>query len=249
MLRIIRCELLKLRRSKMLPFSIAGVLSTPAMLFIEALQTHLRHPETYFTLTDIFDHGLLYMMLLTNLTIYVSLTAHLFSHEYTDNTLKTLLPVPVPRVRFLMGKFCLLFMWTFLLSVVTWTGVFALTGLYHAWIGMHGFSLGIALVWLRKFSAASVLMFLTLTPFAYIAEKTKGVIAPVIASAVVVMGSAALCNQDMGALYPWTASFFIIKGSLTDTGYPLTLSVGILVLLSGASLLLTLWHFASADFD
>lgn len=47
-----------------------------------------------------------------------------------------------------------------------------------------------------------------ITPFAFVVEKTKGFVAAVIVSAVIVMVSAALCNQDFGALYPWTAAFF-----------------------------------------
>ena len=38
----------------------------------------------------------------------------------------------------------------------------------------------------------SILMFLTVSPFVFVAMKTKGFVAPMIGSAVIVMGSAAL---------------------------------------------------------
>lgn len=53
MLNLISCELLKLKRSKMVLISVAGVLSTPLLMLIEALQTHFDKPEIIFTLSDI----------------------------------------------------------------------------------------------------------------------------------------------------------------------------------------------------
>ncbi|WP_286674828.1 MULTISPECIES: ABC transporter permease [unclassified Clostridium] len=247
MLNLIYCELLKLRRSNMLLLSVLGVLSTPCMMLIEALQTHFKHPELVFTLADIYSDSLLYIMLLTNMMIYVAITAYLFSREYTENSLKTVLPIPVSRTAFVLGKFCVLFLWIVMLTLVTWAGILVLLGLYHIFIGMDGYDFIVASEWLLNFLMSSVLMFLTISPFAFIAEKTKGLVAPVVASAVAVMGSAALCNQDFGALYPWSATFFLLKGKIESTGYPILLSVGIIVFVSAIGFLATVHHFKKED--
>ena len=60
MLNLISCELLKLKRSKMVLISVAGVLSTPLLMLIEALQTHFDKPEIIFTLSDIYSDSVLY---------------------------------------------------------------------------------------------------------------------------------------------------------------------------------------------
>lgn len=73
MLNLISCELLKLKRSKMVLISVAGVLSTPLLMLIEALQTHFDKPEIIFTLSDIYSDSVLYSMLLVNIMIYVQL--------------------------------------------------------------------------------------------------------------------------------------------------------------------------------
>ena len=88
MLNLISCELLKLKRSKMVLISVAGVLSTPLLMLIEALQTHFDKPEIIFTLSDIYSDSVLYIMLLVNIMIYVAIAAYLFSREYTESTLK-----------------------------------------------------------------------------------------------------------------------------------------------------------------
>lgn len=247
MLNLVYCELLKLRRSKMLLLSILGVFSTPCMMFIEALQTHFQRPEEVFTLADIYDSSLLYIMILTNMMIYVAITAYLFSREYSESTLKTILPIPVSRTKFVIGKFFALLLWIVMLTLVTWTGIFALSGLYHILIGMDGFSFVIAVEWLLKFMLGNLLVYLTVSPFAFIAEKTKGFVAPVIASSVIVMGSAAICNQDFGAFYPWTATFFLIKGKLASTSYPPLLAISIIILVSVIGFFTTFHHFQKED--
>ncbi|WP_285842929.1 ABC transporter permease [Rummeliibacillus stabekisii] len=247
MLNLISCELSKLKRSKMVLISILGVMSIPCMMLVESIQTHFKHPELVFTLADIYHDSLLYIMLLTNMMIYVAITAYLFSREYTENTLKTMLPIPISRIKLMLGKFCTLFLWITMLTLVTWIGILILSGLYYAVFGMESYNLRVAIGWLLKFLLGSILMFLTVSPFAYIAQKTRGFVTPVIASAVIVMGSAALSNQDLGALYPWTATFFLIEGKLKSTGYSIPLAIGIIAFVSLIGFWLTFNHFQKED--
>ena len=247
MLNLVYCELLKLKRSKMLFISMLGVMATPCMLLIEALQTHFKHPEQNFTLDNIYSDSLLYTMLLINMMIYVAITAYLFSREYTENSLKNILPIPVSRKDFIAGKFIVLFLWIFMLTLVTWAGIFSLSGLYHAAIGMEGFHLAVATEWLIKYVAGNTLLFCTISPFAFIAEKSKGLVVPMIVSAIVVMGSAALSNQELGALYPWTATYFFMQGRIQSTGYPMLLSVCIIVFVSVIGFLATIQYFKKED--
>ena len=58
----------------MVLISVAGVLSTPLLMLIEALQTHFDKPEIIFTLSDIYSDSVLYIMLLVNIMIYVAHT-------------------------------------------------------------------------------------------------------------------------------------------------------------------------------
>ena len=161
MLNLISCELLKLKRSKMVLISVAGVLSTPLLMLIEALQTHFDKPEIIFTLSDIYSDSVLYIMLLVNIMIYVAIAAYLFSREYTESTLKTILPIPISRTKLLIGKFCTLLLWIVMLTLVTWAGIFIVCGLYDAVFTLEGYSLLVAIVWLPKFLFGSILMFLT----------------------------------------------------------------------------------------
>ena len=134
-----------------------------------------------------------------------------------------------------------------MLTLVTWAGIFIVCGLYHAVFTLEGYSVFVAIGWLPKFLLGSVLMFLTTSPFVFIALKTKGFVAPMIGSAVIVMGSAALSNQEWGALYPWTATYFLVQGKIQSTDYPILLSVSIIIFVSAVGFLMTFHHFKKED--
>ena len=101
--------------------------------------------------------------------------------------------------------------------------------------------------WLLRFLAGNLLVFLTLPVFAYIGIKVKGFVAPVMASSVIVMGGAALSNQDLGALYPWTGGFFLVTGKLIDTGYPPAAALAVILVVFLGGILLTFRHFKRED--
>lgn len=247
MLNLIYCELLKLKRSKMLLLSISGVFATPCMMLAEALQKHFKYPKVTFTLSEVYDNSLLYIMALINLMIFIAITAYLFSREYTENTLKTILTIPIIRTKFIFAKFCILLLWITMLTFVTWLGVYVLFYFYNVFVGLDGFSFIVACQWLIKFIIGSFLMFLTLSPFAFIALKSKGIVAPIIVSAVIVMGSAVLCNQDLGALYPWISVYFLVVRKIESTGYPIPLAIGIIVLVSATGFWYTFHYFKQED--
>ena len=186
-------------------------------------------------------------MLLTNFIIYISISAYLFSREYSEQTLKTILPVPVSRFDFISAKFLVLFFWIILLTLVTWMGIFILSFIYRLLIGLEGFGINIGILWLCKFLYGNFLIFLTISPFAYLAQKTKAFVSPVICASVIVMGSAAISNQDLGALYPWVATFFLVNGKLSSTGYPVLLSLLLISLPSAFGFIMTYHYFAQED--
>jgi len=247
LLNLVYSEFIKLKRSKIVWFSILGVLATPFLMLVEALQTHFQHPEQIFTLSEIYDSSLLYIMLLMNLMVYVAIASYLFSREYTEHTLKTILPIPISRINYISAKFIMLFIWTMLLTILTWFSITILMLIYHNIFGLVGFSLFVAGEWLVKFLIGSCFMFATISPFAYVAERTKGFVVPLIFSAVVVMGSIAVSNQDFGALYPWTSSLFLINGKIQSTGYPIILSIGIISLISLVGFFATYMYFYKED--
>ena len=247
MLNLLYCELLKLRHSKMISISVLGAAAVPFMLFVEELQTHAEHPQEKILLDQVYASSVLYMLILANMMVSVAIAAYLFSREYTENTWKTILPLPISRMNVLAGKFLTLFIWDLGLTLVSWCCILFFSGIFHAIFGMAEYSMFTAFSWIPKYFLLTILMFVTTTPFVYVAQKTKGFVAPMIASAVIVLGSAALCNQEWGALYPWVASVLLLQRRVEETGYPVWLSITILILVSGIGIIMTFLHFKKED--
>lgn len=247
MVNLIYCELLKLKRSKILFISFLGAMATPFMMFIEALQTHFEHPDEVIKLVDLYDSSLVYVMLLMNMMVYVIISAYLFSREYTEKTLKMILPVPISKTKFISSKFIILFLWIMVLTITTWAGILLSAALYHGIFGMAEFVLEVALEWLGIMLVSGVLMFLTISPFSFLTVKAKNLVTPMIAAAAIVMGSAALSNQELGALYPWTATYFLVKGNLAITGYSSSLAIAIIALVSILGFVATFVYFKKED--
>ena len=241
MLTFIKTEFLKLKHSKIFLLTVLGALSIPSLLYISLLTGE------HATFQGILDYCATYACSLFYIIIFTIIIAYLFGREYTEHTLKTILTTPLSKTKLLIGKFCTLLLWIVMLTLVTWAGIFIVCGLYDAVFTLEGYSLLVAIVWLPKFLFGSILMFLTVSPFVFVAMKTKGFVAPMIGSAVIVMGSAALSNQEWGALYPWTATYFLVQGKLQSTGYPTLLSVSIIILVSAVGFLMTFHHFKKED--
>lgn len=244
---LISCEIMKLKRSKMVFISFLGAMAAPAMMLVEAIQVHLEHPDRTATMVDFYGNSLLYTMLLMNLMVFIIIAAYLFSREYTEKTLKTILTVPVPKSQLITSKFCVLFLWIMVLTIITWLSALLLAALYHAVFGMLDFTFAVVVNWLGKLLFGGTLLFLTISPFAFMAEKTKGLFVPMIAAAVIVMLNAALSNQELGALYPWTATYLLVEGRLATTGYPIWLSISLIALVSIMGLVATFRYFQKED--
>jgi len=231
----------------MLLISFLGALVTPVMIIIDGVRTHFAHPEVVLKLSTLFDNCQFYTMILFGLIVYTVISAYLFNREYTEKTLKSILPVPVSKTSFIASKFCILWIWIIVLTVITWASAFALSIIFNAVFGLVEFSFGLALKWLAKMLIGSFLLFLTISPFVFIAMRTKGVVVPVIASAVIVMGNAFLSNEPLGALFPWTSTSLLISGKIANTGYPYWLVIGLIILVSALGFITSFVYFGKED--
>jgi len=241
------CELLKLKRSKILLISFLGAMVTPVMMIVDGIKVHYTDPGKIITLEQMYDSCSLYTMLLFGLIVYVVFAAYLFSREHTEHTLKTILTIPVSKFSFIISKYVLLLIWIIVLTLISWAGISILSAAYSAFFPIAGFSVGIAAKYLGEMLFGGIMMFLTITPFVFLALWTKGLVVPVIAAAAIVMGNVALYNEALGALYPWTASCLLVKGGTAETGYPLSLVTGLIGLVSMLGFMASVIYFAKED--
>ena len=247
MLNLISCELLKLKRSKMVLISVAGVLSTPLLMLIEALQTHFDKPEIIFTLSDIYSDSVLYIMLLVNIMIYVAIAAYLFSREYTESTLKTILPIPISRTKLLIGKFCTLLLWIVMLTLVTWAGIFIVCGLYDAVFTLEGYSLLVAIVWLPQVFVWQYPDVFNSFSFCVCCYENKRICRPDDWLCVIVMEVPHFQIKNGERCIRGQPPISWCRVNFRVPAYPTLLSVSIIILVSAVGFLMTFHHFKKED--
>lgn len=223
--------------------SILGAMVTPFMLLIAVFKERMHDPGYIATYEGIFEQTNLYIILLFGVIVYTVFASYLFSREYTEDTLKTILSVPVPKLSLLAAKYCTLLVWCTGLAILSWIFFFAVGFV----CGATGLRPTVLTNSLAAALTGTVLMVFALTPLIYLSIKMKGIVVPVICSAALVMFNAALSGEEMAALFPWSAVYLIASGTVAKTGYSTALSVLLLAAVSIAGAALVVWQFVTDD--
>lgn len=243
MYNVVHGEFLKLKRSKMFLICILGSFTAPIMVFIGLIKSQLENPAMVITYMELLDETNMYVVLLFGLVVYVVIAAYLFSREYTEHTLKSIISTPVSRVKFITGKYIMFFIWVMLLTMVAWVGTMLLATIG----GASDFSWAIVSQSFYKFYAAAILLYLTLTPFVFITLWMKSLVPAIVVAAAISMGNVALFNDSLAALFPWTSAFLLGTGQLGTYGYTPTIPLVIIMVTFLAGLLASFIYFKKED--
>jgi bacitracin transport system permease protein len=235
-------ELLKLKRARMFLISLVGASAAPIMVFIGSLDYRVRKPGEPFYFEQAFADTNLYVLLLIGVLLYGVITAFLFNREYVEDTLKSLLTIPVPRTELIVSKLILLLLWIQILSFVAWglTFILGLIGQYDA--------LSPGLLWnsWMKYMMGGCLLFLLSTPTIFVTLLFKNYVPTIIFTAVVTMCNVALANREYKVLFPWSAVHVVVENGFIP-GYPAFYSYAAILLTSAVGFIATVVYFNKSD--
>lgn len=228
----------------MIIISILGAMVTPLMIFVDIIKLRMNNSGKIITYYSVFEDVNMYVMLLFGMIVYTLIGAYLFSREYTENTLKTILTVPVSKTAFIAAKFLTLLIWILGLTAVTW-----LCTLFFAVIGkVTDFSMAVIIKTIYEYFFGAILVYLVILPFIFIAIKMKSLVTPIIVVTAAAMGSAAVMNEPEAALYPWAATNLLAAGTLVKkTGHTIWPSIIMITVLAAAGLVASLIYFNKRD--
>ncbi|MCK9151871.1 ABC transporter permease [Methanobacterium alcaliphilum] len=210
-------EFLKLKRSKMFLLVLLGSLTAPTLTFISFLKNHIENPANIFAFKDLFDQGNLFIALLFGMVVYVVLAAYLFSREYSEHTLKTIISVPVSRTKFIISKYITFFIMVMILTTIAWLGTLIL-GILG---GASGLTFNILTISFIQFYSTAILLYLTLSPFVFITLLMKNLVLPIVAAAAITLGNLIIFGDKWAALYPWSSVYLLATNTVATTGYGL----------------------------
>ncbi len=224
--------------------SMIGATVSPLMMAIATymhIQTKPSAPETMDFYT-FFINVNLYTVLVIGVPLYGVVTAYLFNREYTENTLKNLLTIPVSRFHLILSKFLLLFIWIMILTIVAW----GLALLFGVLLSLPGLSSFLLLQSFMKFLMAGGLLFLLSTPMVLLTLVMKTYVPPIILTIVITMINVMIANSEHKDLFPWTAILDIVNNELQLT-YPPEYSYVIVTATSIIGFLTTIFYFKKVD--
>ncbi len=155
---------------------------------------------------------------------YTFIAAWVFGREFTDKTIKDLLAKPVSRSQIVMAKLLIILAWNVLLSLYMFTIGLAVGGV----LGLTGWSAD--LIWnvFFRFTITSLLFIVVTTPGTFLANVSKGYLAPLGLILVIVIFSSVMASLGFAPYFPWTIpSVFLSTGSLNLSSIIILASTGI----------------------
>ncbi len=224
MINLIQCELKKLKRSKMVYISFAAAVFSPLMMFLIEYHTKfVQGKEADFLRFGTQTNSIISLLLGT--LLYGLITAHLFSMEFEENTLKSLFTVPVNRVKLLCAKFTVVGIWIAALTLFTFVLVLSLSRIF----GFENFS-GENMVKVLKLLFYTALLLYPLQFFiAVVTLFFKGLFPPITFTIAVQITGFVLMRSKYLAIFPWTIPARLTTTKFSIPDYSPELSVCIFI--------------------
>jgi ABC-2 type transport system permease protein len=171
-------------------------------------------------------------------------TCWVFGREYTDKTINDLLVKPVSKLSIALSKFIAILLWNSLLTIL----MFIVVVLIGSYIGLSGGTLSetatLILHYFLNFLATSLLTMFVSTVSSFMANVSKGYLAPIGLIFVIVLIINVVDNLGLNAYIPWT-----IPGLLLSDGTLHPISILILTITGTAGFVGTVawWRFAEQE--
>lgn len=249
MFRLLKCEYLKLKRSKFLLLGLISALIIPFLVTFKAVANYYNNPENVISLFSVYDDAFMFLMLLFAPIALTIIHTWIVSREYTEKTLKNILVIPVSKTKFLCGKLLFLAIIACAFMLISWLVILALAVVCGCFIAIADITVLSAIFFLFRMLLGGTLLCATQTPFIYLTIRSKGFVAPLIAIAAVSLINVVLSNSLAAGFYPWSASDLLVTGRLSRQNGSPKISIFIIVILCILGIVASLLRFKKEEVD
>ncbi len=217
MLRALKSEILKLKRSRMPQWTAVAVCLFPLLTVFTAKLTdgELAHS----TWDQFMLAGPEMIASAWGFLLFGLATAYVFVREFDDGTAKNMLTLPLRREYFVIAKMVVLAGWVLGLTVLS----VAVEAGYAAFLGLAGFSPEHIVAGLTRSLLVSLVIYLTLPVVALLAMLGKGYMPPMLFSALATSGGLMMAVAGWARWFPWSMPMvfagiaFAPAGTIADT--------------------------------
>jgi ABC-2 type transport system permease protein len=205
MLRVLRAELLKLRRARTVVWTVVVVAFFASM---SAWGAETWAPDAPVTWAGTLTSGTVWLAGWWGVLVFSLAAAHLFGAEFSDGTASGMLTAPVPRNRFVAAKLVVLALWVLALTFVSVTAHIAIA----AFQGADGFAWRLIGENVRDSLLVALLLYFTLPAVALVSMLGRGFLAPMLFSTAMTVASWTAGFLGWSEWLPWSMPATVLGG-------------------------------------
>ncbi|WP_299525778.1 ABC transporter permease [uncultured Methanobrevibacter sp.] len=237
MITFIQTEFLKLKHTKIFLLTILGALSIPTLLYIGLLTGE------YASFQGILDYCAIYACVLFYILLFTIMISYLFSREYIEHTLKTILTAPTPKTKILTGKYLVFFIWGFLIITITFIGT-----IFCAYFGgVQDISLTAGLNSYKEMLISGFLLCLSFSPLIFISLIMPNMVFSMISGAVFSIINLFIYSTQYSPYIPWCSPYIISSNEIFNYSCNLTTSLAIILITFAIGLIISYIYFTKKD--
>lgn len=205
MLRVLRAELLKLRRARTLVWTVAVVIFFASM---SAWGAETWAPDAPVTWAGTLTSGTVWIAGWWGVLVFGLAAAHLFGAEFSDGTAPAMLTAPIPRSRFVAAKLIVLALWVLALTLASVVAHVAIAALQ----GADGFAWRLIAENVRDSLLVALLLYLTLPLVALVSMLGRGLLAPMLFSTAMTVAGWTAGFLGWSRWLPWSMPATVLGG-------------------------------------
>ncbi len=200
MINLFLMEFYKLKRSWMFICAITGTFVSPVMSTLVYYTWAKEGADRKFLFSDVFARNHMFSILLINILLFSLIATYVINREYMENTIASILTIPVSRFSYLTGKLMIVLFSMFFLTGLSYLFVLLIGFIFQA-EGLTTEILTTALVYYFK---GALLMTPCIITGVLAACISKNYIVPIVFSIIAVIGNIFLSYHDTYSyFYPW----------------------------------------------
>jgi ABC-2 type transport system permease protein len=254
LLNAIRAEFLKLHRSATILITLGIFIFIPIMMGL--LMYVSQHPEIsdklgligtkaqFFTENSWKGYLEIINQIIAVLGVigFAFVTSWIFGREYMDQTITDILALPIKRTSIVNAKFIISFLWCAVLSIV----LFLTAILMGKIVDIPGWTAELISEYMKAYFLTSLYIILLNTVIGYISSASKGIVAPLGFTLLMVIIAQFTAIAGWGPYFPWSIPGVFAVEKTTDM-YLLPISYVILIFTSIGGIFATYSHWKFAD--
>ncbi|MCB0280908.1 MAG: ABC transporter permease, partial [Calditrichaeota bacterium] len=163
-----------------------------------------------------FSQSAYFFVLIIGVLLFGLIASYVFNREFQDNTLKSILTVPVNRMKLLIAKWLVVLIWiealmTFSYLIIICSGFFGDFQPYNLQVLTDGLILQLVV--------GLISMALTM-PVIFLAVYYKNFVPSIAFTVIVSMTSLILIQSKYAVFFPWTAALIVANTKISVPVYP-----------------------------